>query len=137
MPRAAAHVPCFVLSLSLAALIASSPAQAEIDCANVATTVEMNFCAEKDYTAADKALNAAYASAIASIRTRDLEKPYDAASFEGALRNAQRAWIAYRDYDCRDLVAHEWSGGSGATSAILLCMTEKTIQRTKELKERF
>lgn len=137
MPRRAAHVPCLLLSLGFAALVTASPSHAEIDCANASTTVEMNFCADKDYQASDKALNAAYASAIAYIRTQNGETPYDAASFEEAMRNAQRAWVAYRDSDCRDLVAQEWSGGTGAASAILGCMTQKTIQRTKELKDRF
>ncbi len=74
---------------------------------------------------------------LASTKTRDLEKPYDAKSFEAAMRAAQRAWIAYRDADCKDLTAQEWSGGTGTTSAVLGCMTEKTMQRTKDLKERY
>jgi uncharacterized protein YecT (DUF1311 family) len=114
------------------------PAHAQnIDCANASSTVEMNFCADRDFQAADKSLNAAYEAALASIKTRDLDKPYDAKSFEAALRAAQRAWLAYRDADCKDLVAQEWSGGSGTTSAVLGCMTEKTIERTKELKDRY
>lgn len=108
-----------------------------IDCANATSTVEMNFCAEKDFNAADKTLNAAYEAALASIKGRDLEKPYDAKSFEAALRASQRAWLAYRDAYCKDLIAQEWSGGSGTTSASLGCMTEKTMRRTKELKERY
>ena len=108
-----------------------------IDCAKASSTVEMNFCAEKDFNAADKTLNTAYEAALASTKGRDLEKPYDAKSFEAALRTSQRAWLTYRDADCKDLIAQEWSGGSGTTSASLGCMTEKTMQRTKELKERY
>ncbi|HET6388058.1 lysozyme inhibitor LprI family protein [Hyphomicrobium sp.] len=135
MPRRAARP---LLPLALAAIVPIiSPAHAESDCADAASTVEINVCFDKEYQAADKALNAAYEAAIAYIRTQTGEKPYDAASFEAAMRNAQRAWVAYRDADCKDLVAQEWSGGSGTTSAILGCMTEKTVQRTKELKDRF
>lgn len=119
-------------------VIGSHSAQAQtIDCAKASSTVEMNFCADKDFQAADKSLNEAYAAALASIKTRDLEKPYDAKSFEAAMRASQRAWLAYRDADCKDLVPQEWSGGSGTTSAVLGCMTEKTMQRTKDLKERY
>jgi uncharacterized protein YecT (DUF1311 family) len=125
-------------AILLSFLIGPGPAHAQnIDCAKASSTVEMNFCAEKDFQAADRDLNAAYTAALASIRTRDLEKPYDAKTFEAAMRVSQRAWLAYRDSDCKGLVAQEWSGGSGATSAILGCMTEKTIQRTKDLKERY
>jgi uncharacterized protein YecT (DUF1311 family) len=138
MIRHAARFSYLLVYLGLSCLWAPRAAHAEaIDCTNAVSTVEMNFCGDKDYQAADKALNAAYANAVAYIRTRDLQKPYDAANFEEAMRNAQRAWVAYRDADCKELVAQEWSGGSGTTSAILGCMTEKTIQRTKELKDRY
>lgn len=130
--------PTAILCAGLVSLAMPFPAHAEpIDCSQANSTVEMNFCAEKDYEVADKALNDAYANALKYARSRDLEPPYDARSFEAALKNAQRAWISYRDADCKDLVAQEWSGGSGTTSAVLGCMTEKTIQRTKDLKARF
>lgn len=116
---------------------AANAAAEDINCANANSTVEMNFCADKDYQAADKELNKAYDAALASTKSRDDEKPYDAKSFEEAMRAAQRAWVAYRDADCKDLIAQEWSGGTGTTAASLGCMTEKTIQRTKELKERY
>jgi len=138
MPRRVAHVPCLLLTLGLASLwTTTGPALAAIDCANAETTVELNFCADKDYQAADKALNTAYADAVAYNRTRDMDNPSDKTKLEAAMRSAQRAWVAYRDADCKDLVALEWSGGTGATAAILGCMTEKTVQRTKELKERY
>ena len=69
------------------------------------------------------------------MRSRDLEKPYDAKSFEEAVRSAQRAWVAYRDAECKGVVAQVWTNGTGSASAILGCMTDKTVQRTKELKE--
>jgi uncharacterized protein YecT (DUF1311 family) len=129
-------VATLLVTLPVAGLASVAQAQ-NIDCANASSTVEMNFCADKDFQAADKALNETYEAAVASTKTRDLEKPYDAKSFEAAMRAAQRAWIAYRDADCKDLTAQEWSGGTGTTSAVLGCMTEKTMQRTKDLKERY
>lgn len=115
------------------------PAAADepINCANAQSTVEINFCADKEFQAADKALNAAYAKALKSARSRTMEKPYDAKSFEEALRGAQRAWVAYRDADCKDVQAQIWTNGTGATGAILQCMTSLTLQRTKDLDEEF
>ncbi len=134
MPRLVA-IAIFLILAKLGSLSARADT---IDCNNASSTVEINFCADKDYQAADKALNAAYEAALTQIRSRgDMEKPYDTKSFEDAMRNAQRSGVAYRDAECKDLVAQEWSGGTGATAAILGCMTEKTIQRTKELKERY
>lgn len=117
------------------AILDTGAAGAEtIDCNSANSTPEINFCADKDYQTADKDLNAAYAAAVQFVRNRKIDAPYDPKNFEAALRNAQRAWVAYRDTDCKELVPQQWSGGTGTTSAILQCMTEKTQQRTKELK---
>lgn len=137
MPHPVITALSFPLAFGLALSLAQAADAEAINCAKAASTVEMNFCADKDFKAADKALNATYSAALDSIKTRDLEKPYDAGSFEEAMRASQRTWVAYRDADCKDLVAQEWSGGTGATSAILQCMTDKTIQRTKEIRQRF
>jgi uncharacterized protein YecT (DUF1311 family) len=137
MPRFSATTLLPLLALALAFIFAPTARAEEIDCANASSTVEMNFCADKDFAAADKALNAAYEAALASTKTRDLEKPYDAKNFGDAMRAAQRAWVAYRDADCKGLVAQEWGGGSGTSAAVLGCMTEKTMERTKELKDRY
>ncbi|WP_439542706.1 lysozyme inhibitor LprI family protein [Hyphomicrobium sp.] len=118
---------------------ATAPALADdpIDCAEQNTTVEMNFCADEDFKASDAKLNAAYKKVLAQIAGGDLEKPYDRESWDKALRESQRAWVAFRDADCKGLVPVEWSGGTGTTSAVLGCMTAKTDARTKEFAERY
>ena len=97
----------------------------------------MNFCADKDYKAADAGLNEAYQQALAQIAKEGGEKPYDAKSWEAALRTSQRAWVAFRDADCRGLVPMSWGGGTGTTGGVLACLTQLTQERTKMLKERF
>lgn len=130
-------VKAFCLCAAIAVPASAIPAAADepINCANANSTVEINYCADKAYEAADKELNAAYAAALKVVRSRDLEKPYDAKSFEEAVRSAQRAWVAYRDAECKGVVAQVWTNGTGSASAILGCMTDKTVQRTKELKD--
>jgi uncharacterized protein YecT (DUF1311 family) len=118
----------------------ASPSYAEerpIDCQDIRNTVESNFCAEKDFDAADAKLNALYKKVLAQIAETDLEKPYDRSSWDTAMREAQRAWVTFRDADCKGAVPMEWSGGSGTSAAVLGCMTEKTETRTRELKERY
>lgn len=54
-------------------------------------TTDMNICAFQDYQRADAKLNAAYKKRVASLEKAQLER----------LRTAQRAWIAFRDAQCR------------------------------------
>jgi uncharacterized protein YecT (DUF1311 family) len=119
--------------------IAGHPAAAEdaIDCSDPSSTVEMNFCSDKAFQEADAKLNAVYKKVLAHIAEADLEKPYDRESWEKAMRESQRAWVAFRDADCKGAVPMEWSGGSGTSAAVTGCMTEKTDARTKELTERY
>ena len=123
---------------SIVLVLVSVSARAEepvIDCSNAMATVELNFCSEKELDKADADLNAAYKKVLGFIAKSDGENPYDAKSWETALRESQRAWVAFRDADCKGLIPMSWSGGTGATGAVLGCMSEKTKARTKELSE--
>jgi uncharacterized protein YecT (DUF1311 family) len=130
------------LLLGIAAAMASAPvalAQVPdpIDCSRAATTVELNYCADREYQKADEVLNEAYRQVLESVKSSQGEQPYDAKSWENELRGAQRAWIAFRDADCKGLTPMEWSGGSGTTLAVLTCMIEAAKARTSALRERY
>jgi uncharacterized protein YecT (DUF1311 family) len=112
---------------------AEEPAPA-IDCAKATATVELNFCAEKELDKADAALNAVYKKVLAYIAKTGGDKPYDAKSWEAALRESQRAWVAFRDADCKGLIPMSWTGGTGTTGEVLGCMLDKTKVRTTELE---
>lgn len=108
------------------------------DCTEAMSTVEMNACAGAEFEKADAELNRVYKEAIASIPEMATdEQPFDKASWEEALRASQRAWIAFRDAECEGHVEKFWGGGTGGTVDIIGCKTEKTEQRTKELKQRY
>ena len=102
-------------------------------CDKAVPTSELNLCSERAWQATDARLNAAFAKAIDAIRTSDHAKPYDPGGWEKALRASQRAWVAFRDADCKGLVPISWTGGTGTTTAVLVCMTTKTKIRTEEL----
>jgi uncharacterized protein YecT (DUF1311 family) len=110
-----------------------APALAE-DCSKAETQADMNQCADRNYKAADRILNLVYKQAIAHAQDSDRNVNGSAYSYETALRGAQRAWVAYRDADCapppRELA------GSISVMEQSDCLTQKTIQRTKELNER-
>jgi len=124
-------------ALAVFALAFPVAAAEQIDCSDASNTFQMNFCADKEFAAADAELNAVYKKALAKIAQSSGEKPYDRKSWEAALRASQRAWVAFRDADCKGLVPMEWSGGSGTTVAVLGCMIQLTQTRAKTLKEGF
>lgn len=128
--RAAVFALAFVVLPTLGR--AEDPA---VDCANASATAELNFCAEKELDKADAQLNQVYKKVLAFIAKNGSEKPFDAKSWEAALRESQRAWVAFRDADCKGLVPMSWTGGSGTSGAVLGCLSEKTKARMKELEE--
>lgn len=119
----------------------AAPAHAKdppVDCANQITNHDMQICASADLDAADKALNAAYKKALATIKAReDVPPPFDNKAYEAALRSAQRAWVAFRDAECNTVIPFTWTHGTGGPIAVLGCLTTHTITRTKDLEETF
>jgi uncharacterized protein YecT (DUF1311 family) len=116
---------------------AAEPA-APADCTEALSTVEMNDCAGAEFEKADGELNRVYAKALAAVpELATDDPPFDAKTWEEALRASQRAWVAFRDAECEGHVAKFWGGGTGATVDIIGCKTEKTEQRTRELKQRY
>lgn len=91
-------------------------------------------CLEKLAQAADAKLNEVYRRAVKSIETSD---PANAAAWKAELKNAEQAWIAFRDADCGALTAYEWSHGTGMGAATERCILEETERRAKELARRY
>lgn len=126
------------LTAGLCLILSGFPALAvdaqNIDCANAFTTVEMSYCAGEELERADAELNRLYEKALAAIPGLASDKPFDPKSWEDALRASQRSWMAFRDAECDQHVPMFWGGGTGTSSAVLGCKTEKTRSRIKELK---
>jgi uncharacterized protein YecT (DUF1311 family) len=123
----------FMILMSAVGAAAEQP----INCATAVNTYDMQVCANQELDAADKLLNEVYRATLADIAKHEGDPPYDAKSYEAAFRAAQRAWIAYRDAECNGVVPFEWGGGTGRLTAVIGCLTAKTVARTKELKESF
>lgn len=129
-------------ALVAAALLAAVPAQAAPSSSKLCNdpnfaTPQINACMEKAADDADHKLNVAYKKALAVIdgdgdRTADQK-----AHWRAQLTAAQRAWIAFRDADCGDLVVTEWNGGTGMGSALSACRYDLTVQRTDEILSRY
>lgn len=141
MPRiirfASASLCTLLIAVSLVETPAGAAEDAPVDCTNATSTVEMNVCADREFEQADAELNAVYQRALGKLPQLGMEKPFDAKSWETALRKSQRAWIAFRDAECREHVPMFWTGGTGTTVAVISCLTDKTKARTRELREHY
>ena len=113
------------------------------NCANPQAQQEMNFCAAEDFRRADAELNTAYRAAIAEAQQADREyrvlddeaggRPTGEPGWEASLREAQRAWVKFRDAHCR-LESFEARGGSMQPMLDAGCRATLTRARTAELR---
>jgi uncharacterized protein YecT (DUF1311 family) len=106
-------------------------------CDRLGSPYEQSACLEAALRRADAALNEAYRRAQAAIDADGMAGAADRAAWKRALQAAQRAWIAFRDADCGEVVGYEWHQGSGSGPATLACRLDKTERRARELTERY
>ncbi len=111
--------------------IAGADAQA-IDCANAQVQMELNFCAERDWMIADADLNDAYKAAQAVMKRIGAEFPATQNEASSDLRDAQRAWLTFRDAAC-SAEGFLWYGGSGEQMIIYSCRARLTRDRATDL----
>ena len=123
-------------SIAVAAGLLFVPALAladdKVDCANPQVQIEMNYCAEQDYLAADKQLNDAYKQAMAAMKNIDSYLEPDQRGAADALKKAQREWIPFRDDACQ-AEGYMVSGGSMMSMIIYQCLERLTRQRISDL----
>lgn len=88
------------------------------------TTLEMIDCGMTQLQTEDRALNAAYGTALAQA---------EAGGYAEQLRTAQRLWIPYRDAACAAEAA-PYAGGSIHPLIVISCVTKLTQDRTRDLR---
>jgi uncharacterized protein YecT (DUF1311 family) len=111
---------CFIV---FALVLSSLPAAAN-ECDSAVTQTEMNMCADLEFRQVDSQLNEAYQE------LRNAYKTVDGAA--EALRNAQRAWVSFRDADCA--MTRISSGGSVEKMVITQCLTKRTAERLADFR---
>jgi len=108
-------------------------AQETIDCDLNGPQIELNQCAYEDYQAADAELNDVYKKAVAALKEMDsYQEPKDQIGVK-TLKEAQRAWITYRDLAC-EAEAFTFFGGTAAPMVHSGCMAAITRARTEDLR---
>lgn len=86
----------------------------------------MNFCARHRYDVADKNLNRVYRDSMGKLQDVDAKK---------RLRDAQRAWITFRDKDCLVQTGPRKPAGSIWPLQHFACMEQHTLRRTQDLQQ--
>ena len=130
----AKHMPTLAVMLVVLAL-AAGPAQAEGPTCNLlGGQGELNACAADNFKAADARLDEVYARAVTKAQGWDAELDPDQKGAEKSLREAQRAWITYRDETC-NAESYRFYRGSVRPMFRLSCKTRVTDVRTEELRE--
>ena len=100
--------------------------------------MEMNMCAEVDFERADADLNAAWREAIAAARAadREIDRHYDQRPTEEVkMREAQRAWLIFRDAQCTVEGYGEARGGSMEPMVYSGCRARLTRERIVQLRD--
>src|SRR5215469_11032103 len=93
-------------------------------CDNPQSQIEMNDCAAKEFHDADQKLNKLYAELSRKLEPDRLEK----------LKEAERAWIKFRDADC-DFQTYLNRGGTIYPMVYNGCLTENAKNRIKQLEQ--
>lgn len=129
MPKRAAIAAAFA-GLLIGAT--ATPAQ-QLDCSNPQSQVEMTGCAAQAFEAADGDLNLAWRIAMEQARRLDEVLREGEVPAVDILRDAQRAWITFRDKGCEaeSLMAR---GGTLQNQLYFICLERETRQRTEALR---
>lgn len=109
----------------------SMPVTADTACWDLATTQsQLNACADQDFLAADKLLNEVYQQILREYADDPL--------FLERLRDAQRAWLQFRDAQIAALFPHQDDGQVHYGSLFPMCkagwLAELTDQRIEQLR---
>lgn len=114
------------LLMALTPLLFTSLAHAAVNCDNATDQATMNQCASQQHAAADKELNALYQQITSRLKSNPDSK--------NQLVGAQRAWVAFRDAECR-FSASGVEGGSVYPLIYSNCTTELTKARVQTFKQ--
>jgi uncharacterized protein YecT (DUF1311 family) len=112
-----------LLLLILCATILSQNQEKKDPCADAQSQAEMNMCWGKEYKAADAKMNKTYQDFMSKLDESEKMQ----------LKNAQLAWLKYRDTNC-DFVADQYKGGTMRPMIAAICLADVTNARVNELK---
>ena len=123
----------FLIAILISVASVGAQAQVSDPCKTQRNTQEIDECGKRTLQEKDKELNVAYQKLLKSLAPSDKADDTDYGSVRKQLTEAQRAWITYRDSDCKAKLTLNASGTIRG-AVYFGCMEERTVQRTKELR---
>lgn len=118
-------MPALLLSCALLFNVASAQKRsAQNPCDDANTQLDMNFCADRQFKAADAELNRVYNQLAPKLEGDARAK----------LKAAEVSWLKYRDSNC-DYEASVYEGGSMQPMIYSFCLERMTKSRTTELRD--
>lgn len=128
------RLPALVISTVCAlAPFASATAAEEWICDKAMSNAETRQCADREYRKHDAELNRLYKKLLQDAAGQgDVQQGYGVPPLE-ALKQAQRAWVAFRDANCH-WKSTSFYGGSGQSVIMSTCLAIATRDRVEELK---
>ncbi|WP_419555390.1 lysozyme inhibitor LprI family protein [Sphingomonas arenae] len=103
--------------------------QAQPNCKEPQTQTDMNVCSAQAARVADAAMSQHYGQLAGRLKQMDREQP----GYFAALLASQRAWLRYRDEQCR-LEGYRTRGGTAEPMNVSGCLEQLSVSRTRELK---
>lgn len=126
----------FVAALTLLTCSGLAPAwAADLDCQRRQTSAEVERCAHLDKERADATLNASYQRLLGRVQHQYQASPVLEQEFLGKLKNAQRAWIKYRDTNCVVEAFEVQPGMPAHTTLINACVARLSQERARDMDQ--
>jgi len=123
----------FIISLGISLPVFAEDPLAK--CSKYSSTVEIFTCLDKTQEEVDASLNITYQRFIKTLKKMEVDSLANMPKglLVESLKNAQRAWISYRDRSC-DFDANLGYGGTAAETNRIACVVRITKQRLDELE---
>ena len=123
----------FAIIAAVVLSTACASAEEPLNCLDPQDQTSMTQCAGLDFEKADKELNAIWPALKAQAMEDDKAEGTGTQDTENALLESQRAWLAFRDAECKwqGFAAH---GGSMEPMLVNICAAKLTRDRIKQLQ---
>ena len=132
----------FLLLFSPAVLSAQQTSEPQNPCEERPVSQrQMNDCATFEYRRTDALLNRVYSKAVQYMaddlaraqKARDQRQMKYEQTAETSLKEAERAWLSYRDIQCK-AAGQQYEGGSMSPMIYSQCLTTLTEHRIADLR---